>query len=402
MKNDFIKIQRNGWIWNIKKSLIQNGFLENIQDSTKKIPIKSNTNRDVFNIKYQNKLYYVKHYHASGKTSRFLNCFFPKCKAEYESFNILFEKGIRTAEIAGWGIKNNQSMLITEELKGFIDAKKIWFSDALSDVKSKNIFKNDLEKLVSKMISAKIYHPDFHLGNILYNPYIQEIAVIDAHGVKKIVKYNKNKLIDMLCVFGAIRGEITDNEAEERIGNILSSSKVPGLNLSPRCLWQKILINESLETEKLWEKRRKQILSHNSKYINKIECNGKIWLTRKKISGSPEINVEEIDQIQKKSSERIKVLNPDTAEKIWLKSFHLQFHRIMHIMPIAWCNENNTGKLIYEEITEKARIVNGELLDEFLNRCKIAGFNIINKNACFSSQNVIFCEIGNIKITKGC
>lgn len=362
-----MKTNINNWEWEIEDP----GFLEywfsdweSLKDNN---PVKSNPEREVFIIEVQGRKYYVKYSHPTSLLQKTRAKIIPKAASEFNAAKLLENSGIATARVIGWAKKGSESMLVTEAITGAADARKYWFSIDYHDFERRKVFLNSMTNFLRVFLAAGFYHPDFHLGNLLVTENNNKIklTLIDPYGLTDVNSLSGKKSFEMLCIIGALRGEINDETGKDLV-------KVINPELSEEEAaetWQKIIIAESMKTIKLWEKRQDRILSdpRYSQILN--EDNMKVRI-RKDLAGNPVIHLQSTDEISQYENEYdLKKMTPEEAEKAWLFSFKAEFHRIPEERPIAWITrENQPECLLYEK--EKKTVLSQEEI-EF--RAKLAG-----------------------------
>ena len=336
------------WRWMQLTDGILDHWFNDIQNALQEGKVKSSAERDVFKIKFNSQNYFVKYSHPSTFIQKFRAYLSPKLIKEFHSIKLLQKYDIPTPLPVAAGFKGSKSILITEAVEETADVRTFWFSN-YSDSLIRDKFITDYTIFLKNFFKTNLFHPDFHPGNILvkkdngkYNFYL-----IDTYGIKRYKKLSENKLFQMLTILGAMRGELSDREASEIIGNIT------GYPLGEASeLWLKIQINETVKTEKLWEKRKLKVFN-NSKYTIKTEMSECTVLIRKDLTGTPCIDIQQLKNLQTSdgSDNSIKVdqIPSQEAELIWSNSFKMEFYRIPVEKPVALIQYHNSknNKLFY-------------------------------------------------------
>ncbi len=340
--DDFKKIKISGWTWSVRKPEILKRWFPGFKDLLEKNSIKRNSNRSVFTVDADGERYFVKFNSSYESLSKIISYLHPKSRTELDGTEILRSANIRTLEIEGWGFCNSQSMLVTNELKGAINSKNFWFDTVSVDEKKKKLFLVKLAMLVSSLIRNGIFHPDFHLGNLLVLPGTMDFAVIDPYGVKKKRKLGESQVVGMLAIFGSLRGEISEGAAVEILDDVIDRAGIAKF-ADTKKLWKKIVKTEDLEMEKSWTKRKKHILGESSKYV--LRCGE--WLIRKSISGMPLASEDEISPPGIDGNFEVLRLIPEKALEIWLDSFIHDFLRKKSRTPVAMNTSGREYVLLY-------------------------------------------------------
>lgn len=342
-----MKTTINNWTWEIDDP----GFLEywfsDLDILRDERSVKANSEREVFTIEVEGKTYYVKYSHPSSLLQKTRSKINPKLAAEFNSAKLLEMSGIPTPKVIGWGKKGPESMLITEAVPNAINARQCWFSIGYRDFSRRKVFLAKFATFLRNFLESGFYHPDFHLGNLLVIERGEKIAfiLIDPYGVIDADPLSEKQKREMLCIIGALRGEINDQTGIDLITTIL-----PDFNDEKAAdAWQKIVISESMKTIKLWEKRQERILTdpRYSQGLGDDELHVRI---RKDFAGKPCLNLDSpADIVNHQDEYDLQEMESEDAEKAWLLSFQEEFHRIPTRKPLAWVKgEAIQDCLIYE------------------------------------------------------
>lgn len=345
--NTLKKIKISGWTWFVKKPDLLKSWFPDFKNILEKNSIKKNAKRSVFTVDADGEKYFVKYNSTDDSLSKIISYLHPKSRTELDGAEILRSAGIGTMDVEGWGFCNSQSMLVTNELKGTINAKNFWFDTVSVDDKKKKLFLSKLAALVSDLIRNGIFHPDFHLGNLLVSPVSMDFSVIDPYGVKKMSKMGEAHLVKMLAIFGSLRGEITEANAVEILDDVIAKAGIAKF-ADTKNLWRKIVKAEDLEMEKRWPKRKKHILDESPKYVSR--CGE--WLIRNSISGMPLAGMDEIPLSCIDEKFEVVRLVPEKALELWTDSFMDDFLRKKSRTPVAMNTSGEEYVLLYRKRVE--------------------------------------------------
>ena len=308
-----MKTTINNWTWEIEDP----GFLEywfsDFEQYMSENTVKSNSERAVFTIDVEEKKYYVKYSHPTSLLQKTRSKINPKSSAEFNSAKLLEKSGIPTPKVVGWGKKGTESMLVTEEVPDTINAREYWFSIDYSNFQKRKIFLVKFAKFLKKFLDSGLYHPDFHLGNLLISEKNQDIAftLIDPYGLTKENPLSKKKLFEMLCIIGALRGEINDQTGIEIIKGILPDMD----EVTATQQWEEIILAESAKTIKLWDKRQHRILS-DLRYSQILGNDDLQIRIRKNFAGNLCLNLDSPTDIIKQQDEYdFQEMSSEEAEK---------------------------------------------------------------------------------------
>jgi hypothetical protein len=321
-----IKKNISGWNWHIPDPSIIEAWFANFAKAPEAAAqkIKANPVRTVWKIND----YYIKHNHPRRKRDKLRFFFFPKAKSEFKSAKILDKEKIPAIKSIGWASKKDESILLSESMEGFVNAREFWFQTASKNQKMKSAFLLNLSELAGLLVRKKITHPDFHLGNLLVNPNGCALALVDVYGVKKRAKLSEKSKLKTLGIIASMRGEISDEEACD----FLHGTKTLLKSDEPIILWMRLLSLETRELAKMWKKRRKLIFQ-DGKFSRRFERDNGFLLIKKDICGISRAKQENFESNQ--TDFDVFETNADNAMKAWEKSFFLDFSRIRHRGPLA-------------------------------------------------------------------
>jgi hypothetical protein len=375
-----------GWTWRFKAGTkLPEELLAD--DSAKKRLVKKNDLREVHYLEgTDGAAYYLKSFKADSFVEKLKALASPKARSEYESFLALEKKSVPCVEYVGWASKGNNSLLLSRGMPSSENALSFWFGKAVHDEDLKKRFLKELAAFLKSFFSAGLFHPDFHLGNLLVNPETCEFAIVDPYGIKETPELSAVQRFEMKRILGALRAEL---DLREAVDLILDS----GLSPDPcdaEKLWSRIVEAEAAEMRKLWSKRKTQILSGNSKYCREKIINGEKWMIRNDITGKPMADENDIcgnSDFNEKFDR--KDFSAEEAEKIWLASFRLQFHRLLHIRPaLLHCGKEGKSSLYFEK--PEGDSVNGAV--SFERRAGEEGFHMDGDNEFIQKEGNVFLK----------
>jgi hypothetical protein len=384
----------NGWEWHLKDPAILDSWFHSWKQIAKKNMVKSSHVRAVFKVETAKVVYYVKYNYPVSLTSKIHSSFIPKSKSEFYSSQLLEMEDVSVVEICGWGRRGTESMLITRELADSVNARTFWFSEELMDLPLKTVFLNSFSIFLRNFMSSGFYHPDFHLGNLMIRNSDMEFVLVDTHGIELKKKLRDSQYFKMLRIIGALRGEITDREA----GELILKSRLAKDFAAADELWYSIIDAEAAEIRKLWEKRKKQIISGTGTYCRVFKsAEGYGMSIRNSVAGKSLVDNKVYIQGKLEEMYEPAILHGAQAKELWLTSFLLQFHRIPHKMPIAWIRkEHNKNVLLYRS-NNPGFIRKTESVGEFLKRCRAAGIkHDISSKLSEYGGGVLISDLNNL------
>ena len=315
------------WHWHLQNTGILEPWFKNYPRYEQQ-PVKKNPLRCVFKVQASDGMnYFIKH----DKPKGFLSClkawFRSKSYAEMQSFMLLKNAGIPCVEYVGYGEYGKESMLVTKALDGFMSCQEYWYRYGGKDLEKAELFFQQLCRLIRLLLERRIHHPDFHSANLMIHPESMDIVLIDLYGVDA----GTGSKADMECLL-QIFWDFSEGLSPEQISVYMGACGLTWSVEEKQEFWQMICQKKLKYIEHEWQKRKRQILSGNSKF-----CRTQTGTSRSDscviIRNTPWFSVCERDL----ESLRVKKMPHGDAEKIWLDSFRQQLeHREIKKCPLAW------------------------------------------------------------------
>lgn len=339
----------SGWAWHVKQNANLPAEILAPSPERKRL-VKKNALREVFVAEDNDGArYYLKFFKPLSFFDKIKAQAFPKAGIEYKSALALENKSVPCVEYLAWASKGACSVLLSREMTSSENALHFWFKTSSVDADMRKRFLKGLSGFLKCFFASGFFHPDFHLGNLLVNIESCEFAIVDPYGIREVDKLSASGRFEMQRIIGALRGELEQEEALE----FILDSGMSANHDDAENLWRRITQAEAAEMRKLWEKRKTQILSGKSKYCKEKKINEAKWMIRNDIGGEPMTGEDDIaDKSGLESKFELKNFSDDDAEKIWLSSFKLQFHRLPHLRPVLWKSGKDEMSALYFEKPE--------------------------------------------------
>lgn len=277
--------------------------------------------------------YYIKHDKPQTIFKKIRSLFCSKSKLEFNASQFLRSQEIPVIRYEAYGEWRSESYLISKEINDHCAAGQFWFSltEDPEDAEMRERFLAALTALLKKMNENKILHPDFHLGNLMCMPDAPENLLLpDPYGIRKVwfrdvTKYNSFVVTNLAAELTAGQGRAI----------LCATGAKPEV-------WDILLEENKNMVETHWEKRKKQILSGDSKFCRTERIDGKEYKIRNSrwfthVDFSP----EQCRQI---------VLTPDQAMERWLESFRSELLYNTDDRPAALYITENEAVLFYNNI----------------------------------------------------
>jgi predicted unusual protein kinase regulating ubiquinone biosynthesis (AarF/ABC1/UbiB family) len=245
-----------------------------------------------------------------------------------------------------WGKSGNTGYLLSKALENSVNALEYWFETASASQKKKKEFLGSLQGFLKVFHAARFYHPDLHLGNLLFKPDTKTFFIVDPYGIKKTFRISRENQFNIFRILGALRGELDNKEATE----ILKNAGVADNDKSATELWYRIVEAENSEMEKVWPKRKEKILSGHSKYATVIITDNLKIEIKNNHAGKPLLRPENIKK--ELNGLAFRKCSGKEARNIWLESFRRQFMRKeKNIRVLAWEKAEDVN-IIYHTFPE--------------------------------------------------
>ena len=301
-----MNVRRGGWTWFTDDPAVLEPWADSIGDLLAH-PVKKNAVRSVCRAADGTGACFVKIERKPGFWNRLRNRFFSKAQSEYKSGRLLLECGIPCAEYLAWGRCGASSAVVSRALVGWISALKYWYTEARFDAGKKQRWLDVFFDLTFRFRENSLTHPDFHAGNVLLNPATNEHALIDTYGIRRKNRLDEQDIRDILSWLLPLRMDVPEDELIQRLDRrrILSQAAEP--------FFREMVRLNNVRLDRDWEKRRRQILSGNSKFSHtegNREIRHSLWHEPVPLPEETELSIRELDM--------------PTARTEWLESFRRQ------------------------------------------------------------------------------
>ena len=376
--------QRRGWKWRLRASGLLDSWFDQYEQYLKSSLVKSNPVRSVFKV---NEQYFVKLDRPQNllhKLRAYLCC---KARSEFDTAMQLENAGIPVVKYLGWGRRGCLSMTFSEAIPDAVTAWEFWVREYIIGGKDHTVFLDKLAGFLKKFIYSGFFHPDFHLGNVLYSPQTGQFALVDVYGISRPECLAVSQMERMYKIVLAFRDIISDVEAEKLV-LFLGVRDTPE---EARLYFYSALKVEAAFLNDEWPKRCRQILENYRKFITPASIDGQEYLLRNSPCAEPFITPAGLPHIFSSGSLEKIIFPVDKAFAVWLKSFRLQFYGIPHRQPLILEKNGSQCVLYFPKIDGKIPDSGIPEVTELLKRC-----------ACFSispgHENLLQAVNGRILI----
>jgi hypothetical protein len=360
------QVKIDNWKWQIEDTALLHGWFEHWEDIAGKNTVKENPIRIVFKV---DDLFYVKLERATGFWHKIRSTLHPKAAREFAVGQALEAADVPVVKHLGWARNGSANMLLTEAMPDSRSVLEYWYSEIIYGFLEPNKFLAGFSKFLKTFFTSGFYHPDFHIGNILYSPATENFALVDVYGISFAGKLSPRQIAAHNRIFLELRRGLSDSEAVDfitRTCNNLTSEKA-------RDFWQDGLKNRVAKIQKDWTKRQTQIRNNYAKFIEVVKTPENEFLVRKHPGPVPSIKLTNIPDCLNGNNFDIIRLSQDEAEELWLESFHWELLGIDHLRPLVF---EKPGVLYFEKAPHDAHTPSPEKTEEFVKRAKTAGIEI--------------------------
>ena len=376
--------KRHGWQWRLRSSGLLDSWFDRYEQYLKSSLVKSNPVRSVFKVGDR---YFVKldcPRNLLHKLRAYLCC---KAETEFNTAMQLENAGIPVVKYLGWGRRGCLSMIFSAAVPDAVPAWDFWVREYITGGKDHAGFLDKLAGFLKKFIYSGFFHPDFHLGNVLYSPSDGQFTLVDVYGITRPGSVSVSQMERMYRIVLAFRDIISDIEAEKLVlfMGIRDTPEAARLYFDSALKAEAVFLNDE------WPGRRRQILENYRKFITPLLVDGQEYLLRHSAAAEPFIPPAELPQTLNSGKLEKAVLPADEALTVWLKSFRLQFYGISHRQPLILEKNGSQSTLYFSRIEGKIPAPGIPEVSEFLKRC-----------ACFSispgHENLLKTTSGRIVI----
>lgn len=249
-------------------------------------------------------------------------------RREWRGAELLRESGIPVVEYLACGESPNGGCLVTRALPDSESVGEYYWRKFVRGGEDPEPFLKRFAPFVRKILESGLFHPDFHIGNILCDKRNGSFVMVDAMGIRRAT------LCDRLFRMYRMRRipmELREPLGRERMIALIGECGIP----SPAEFFDRALDREADALWNEWPKRRRQILAGYPKFTRRID--GILHTV------DPLRRIEEnVDCVVIEDEE------PELLEKMFLAHFFLQLALIPHRRAAAYDPEN--GRLYLEPV----------------------------------------------------
>ena len=188
--------------------------LKKWQEFARDSVVKQSSVRVVFKVE---DLFYVKLEQPLGLWRRLRSFFSPKAASEFTVGHALEAAGVPVVKHLGWAQCGSSNMLLTEAVPGSCSVHEYWHNEIVYGNLPKRKFLDSFAEFLKVFFASGFYHPDFHLGNILYSPETEKFALVDVYGVSRPNELSDKQINEHSRIFLELYRGLSDPEAADFI-----------------------------------------------------------------------------------------------------------------------------------------------------------------------------------------
>ncbi|MBU8902397.1 MAG: hypothetical protein KOO69_06635 [Victivallales bacterium] len=360
----------NNWKWLIKDTTLLCGWFERWEDFSRNSLVKQNPVRIVFKVEDR---FYVKVEQPVDFWRKLRNFFSPKAAKEFSTGCALEAAGVPVVKHLGWARRGSSNMLLTKAVLESCSVHEYWYNEIIYGSASKKNFLENFAGFLKLFFKSGFYHPDFHIGNILYSPATESFALVDVYGVYRPNKLSERQINRHKRIFLELYRGLSDSEAVDflmKVRNELTLEEAGEF-------WRAGLIAKAARIQKDWSKRRSQIENYYSKFVKVSELSGKKFIVRKIFGSTPAVSLNTIPDCLNENYFNIMRLPHGEAEALWLESFRLELLGVDHLRALVF---EKPDTLYLEKAVFGSTKAPKDKIEEFITRAKTAGVEINGKS----------------------
>lgn len=258
---------------------------------------------------------------------------------EFRAAQLCGSCGIPTVEHLAWGRTPEGTCLITRAAEGFAEGARLFRT------RQAPALYEALADFLGKLLASPVWHPDLHPGNILIDPASGECRLVDLHGIRRRIFWDRfhNYLMER-CII-----EVRDYLSDGELLALIARCGIP----APERFLARALAREAAYLRTNFARRRRQILSGYFKYTF-AEPSGRL------------VHVDVPEGILAAAEEK----NFPEAEQLFLFSFFVEQSGVPCRRVLA-CDPGHSTVLLERDIPPERR--SAASAEELRERLKING-----------------------------
>lgn len=173
-------------------------------------------------------------------------------RSEFQAARLCRACGIPTVEHLAWGETSEGTYLITLAAEGFAEGARLFRT------RQDPAIRDAFADFLGKLLASPVWHPDLHLGNVLIDPANGECLLVDLHGIRRRIFWDRfHRYLMERCII-----EVRDCLSDAELCALIARCGIP----APERFFALALDREASFLRTNFVKRRRQILSGYFKY----------------------------------------------------------------------------------------------------------------------------------------
>ncbi len=182
-----------------------------------------------------------------------------RLRREFRSAELVRKVGIPVVEHLGCARLPEGELLITRAMPGAVTVEEALNRLDSPEEETAKRFLDGFAGFVRQVLESGVFHPDFHIGNVLYSEESGRFALVDLRGVRKAGWFDRRfRRYRMRRIILEVRQVCSRRRMLELIG----LCGIP----DPEAFYRSGLRREAQALWKEWPKRKRQILSGYPKF----------------------------------------------------------------------------------------------------------------------------------------
>ena len=376
------KIRINNWNWLIEDTALLHGWFERWEAFARDAVVKQNPVRKVFKIE---DLFYAKLEQPLVFLQKLRNFFSPKAAREFAAGCALEAAGVPVVKHLGWAKHGSANMLLTEAVPDARSVHEYWHNEIVYGYMPRKKFLADFAEFLRVFFASGFYHPDFHLGNILYSAVTEKFALVDVYGISRPGKLSVRQLAAHTRIFLELYRGLSDSQGVDFLLTVRNDLTLE----EAREFWGAGLVARTARARKDWPKRQAQIQDNYAKFVKVVKTADNEFSVRKLPGALMSEVLYNIPDCLNGNHFDIMRVPYGEAEELWLESFRLELLGIDHLRPLVF---ENPGVLYFEKTPDGAQKAPRDKADDFIARAKTAGMEIDIESLLQLPNDRIVCK----------
>ena len=333
--------------------------------------VKRNQRRSVYrlNVPTCDKIIFIKHDHPKSLRNRVKSLWRYKGQDEYKTAVELQRRGVLTVPLIGWGEKDPDSYLVTENVSSAGSLEDVW-ELVKSRAASRDDFVENIAQFVGSLFRAGVMHYDLHPENMIIRRLRKsfDFCLVDFSNITLVSELTVVQRYPLIAWLRDFLGHLKKSEQAAILDAVHLLN--PGVDLIH--IRRTIIRYTASKSHESWSSRRKYYLGRSKKCQILQTANGKwvllrpfsidsaqsiidTYLREKGATHQPLKNVQILKRRVKVAghfyivqefinSDRILFTKPD--RQYWLMSHRLHTYGIPVVQPLVWFKRRLSSSIV--------------------------------------------------------